>query len=115
MNILCLWYLLNIKAADAVAQDLRRMLGPWAAPVLFEIRQWLIELGGPVCTSTLWGVILFVILLAFLMGCCCGAILNRCRRLLNDLLRTYLLGGWAGEIPRLTPDQRPVECRQHRA
>ena len=43
------------KAADAVAQDLRHMLGPWAAPVLFEIRQWLIELGGPACTSATWG------------------------------------------------------------
>ena len=95
------------------------MLGQWAAPLLFEARQFL-SLFGPSCNNTPWGAIGLAIVLAFLVGYCCGIIAacivlsGQCRRLLLWLLRELAFETLGIQGPRLSAEQRLAEYR-HRA
>ena len=69
-------------------------IGFWASELLRESRYWL----SPSACSIPWGAICFAVLLAFLLGCCCGGILvllassSGLRGFLGIALR--LVGNW---------------------
>lgn len=81
--------------------------GFWASELLRESR-WLFSSAG--CPSLPWGAIAFVVLCAFLVGCCCGgvaaffALSASFRGLSVGLLR---LAVGALQDPRLPEVRRP--------